>query len=77
MRVQQYESKRMAVYAGMIEAMDDNIGRLMTYLQAQGALDNTIFVFTSDNGAEGSGPVDPLSGSKQFDDGQHGLLDRL
>ena len=58
----QYESKRMAVYAGMIEAMDDNIGRLMAYLQAQGALDNTIFVFTSDNGAEGSGPVDPLTG---------------
>ena len=57
-----YESKRMAVYAGMIEAMDHNIGRLVAYLQMQGELDNTIFVFTSDNGAEGSGPVDPLSG---------------
>ena len=58
----QYESKRMAVYAGMIEAMDHNIGRLVAYLQTQGELDNTIFVFTSDNGAEGSGPVDPLTG---------------
>ncbi|MDG1112286.1 MAG: arylsulfatase [Pseudomonadales bacterium] len=58
----QYESKRMAVYAGMIEAMDHNIGRLVAYLQMQGELDNTIFVFTSDNGAEGSGPVDPLTG---------------
>jgi arylsulfatase/uncharacterized sulfatase len=42
--------------------MDHNIGRLVAYLQMQGELDNTIFVFTSDNGAEGSGPVDPLSG---------------
>ena len=58
----QYESKRMAVYAGMIESMDHNIGRLVAYLQTQGELDNTIFVFTSDNGAEGSGPVDPLTG---------------
>ena len=56
---QRYEAKRMAVYAGMIEAMDANIGRLMAYLEARGALDNTIFVFTSDNGAEGSGAQDP------------------
>ena len=56
-----YEAKRMAVYAGMIEAMDANIGRLLTYLERQGQLENTIFVFTSDNGAEGSGPQDPAS----------------
>ena len=58
---QRYEAKRMAVYAGMIEAMDFNIGRLVDYLQQQGVYENTIFVFTSDNGAEGSGPADPLS----------------
>lgn len=54
-----YEAKRMAVYAGMIEAMDANIDRLMTYLEKQGQLHNTIFIFTSDNGAEGSGARDP------------------
>ncbi|MBL6688967.1 MAG: arylsulfatase [Pseudomonadales bacterium] len=58
---QRYESKRMAVYAAMIEAMDANIGRLVEYLDAQGVLENTIFVFTSDNGAEGSGAHDPDS----------------
>ena len=54
-----YEAKRMAVYAGMIEAMDFHIGRLIDYLKAQGVYENTVFVFTSDNGAEASGPDDP------------------
>ena len=56
-----YEAKRMAVYAGMIEAMDFHIGRLVAYLKAEGQYDNTIFIFTSDNGSEGSGPADPLA----------------
>lgn len=56
-----YEAKRMSVYAGMIEAMDANIARLMAYLERQGQLENTIFIFTSDNGAEGSGAQDPQS----------------
>ncbi len=56
-----YEAKRMAVYAGMIEAMDANIARLVAYLESQGVLDNTIFIFTSDNGAEGSGAQDATS----------------
>ena len=58
---QRYEAKRMAVYAGMIEAMDANIARLVAYLENQGQLDNTLFIFTSDNGAEGSGARDPAS----------------
>ena len=56
-----YESKRMAVYAAMIEAMDQNIGRLIAHLKNKGVYDNTIFIFTSDNGAEVSGPDDPLA----------------
>ena len=56
-----YEAKRMAVYAGMIEAMDANIARLVAYLESRGQMDNTIFVFTSDNGAEGSGAQDPTA----------------
>jgi len=55
-----YESKRMAVYAAMIEAMDQNIGRLVAHLKQQGVYDNTVFIFTSDNGAEVSGAEDPL-----------------
>ena len=58
---QRFEAKRMAVYAGMIEAMDAHIGRLVTYLSSRGQLENTIFIFTSDNGAEGSGAQDMSS----------------
>ena len=58
--VQRYEAKRMAVYAGMIEAMDAHIGRLLAFLEQRGELEQTIFVFTSDNGAEGSGAQDPF-----------------
>ncbi|MDX1736539.1 MAG: arylsulfatase, partial [Halioglobus sp.] len=54
-----YEAKRMAVYAGMVEAMDFHIGRLVDYLKARGEYVNTLFIFTSDNGAEASGPADP------------------
>ena len=37
--------------AGM-KQMDDNIGEVMKKLEAMGELDNTIVVFTTDNGAE-------------------------
>ena len=56
-----YEAKRMAVYAGMIEAMDFHIGRLVSYLKSQGQYENTIFIFTSDNGSEGSGSANPTA----------------
>ena len=56
-----YNAKRMAVYAGMVEAMDFHIGRLVAHLRASGELERTIFLFTSDNGAEPSGPMDPRS----------------
>jgi arylsulfatase A-like enzyme len=51
---QRYEAKSMAVYAGMVEAMDFHIGRLIEHLKATGQYDNTLFIFTSDNGAEPS-----------------------
>ena len=49
-----HHARRMEVYAGMVDAMDMHIGRLMDYLKEIGEFENTIFVFTSDNGAEGS-----------------------
>lgn len=52
-----YHSKSMAVYAGMIDAMDHHIGRLVKHLKDIGEYNNTIFIFTSDNGAEASDPV--------------------
>ncbi|WP_299768904.1 arylsulfatase [uncultured Pseudoteredinibacter sp.] len=50
-----YNAKRMAVYAGMIEAMDFHIGRLVDHLKSTGQFENTIFIFTSDNGSEYNG----------------------
>lgn len=50
-------ARSMAVNAGMLDAMDHHIGRLLDYLSARGELDNTVFVVTSDNGPE---PSDPL-----------------
>ena len=52
-----YNARRMEVYAGMVDAMDMHIGRLMAYLESIGEYENTIFVFTSDNGAEGANVV--------------------
>lgn len=37
-------------YYSCITAMDQNIGRLLTHLEQTGELDNTIVVFTADNG---------------------------
>lgn len=51
-------AKSMAVHAGMLEAMDQHIGRLIAYLKERGLYDNTIFLLTSDNGPE---PSDPLA----------------
>jgi len=45
-------AKRMAVYAGMLENVDANMGRLQAYLEKIGEADNTVIVFMSDNGAD-------------------------
>ncbi|MFK8114465.1 MAG: arylsulfatase [Rubripirellula sp.] len=46
-----WESERMAAYAGMVDCLDQNIGRLVAHLKSIGELDNTILMFCSDNGA--------------------------
>lgn len=53
-----YSDKRMSVYAGMVDAMDHHIGRLIQYLKESGQYDNTVIIFTSDNGpAAGDVPL--------------------
>lgn len=52
------EARAMEVYAGMIEAMDQAIGRLVDTVEALGQLESTVFIITSDNGPE---PSDPSS----------------
>lgn len=45
-----HEDLRMAVYAAMIDCMDQNIGRLRDALEKEGVADNTLIIFLSDNG---------------------------
>lgn len=56
-----FHAKRMAVYAGMVDAMDHHIGRLVDHLKVTGRYDNTIFIFSSDNGSEATGGDNPRS----------------
>lgn len=41
----------MAVFAAMVDRMDQNIGRVIEHLKKTGMLDNTLIVFFSDNGS--------------------------
>lgn len=42
--------QKHAVYAAMVEAMDEAVGKVLQQLEDSGVADNTIVVFTSDNG---------------------------
>jgi len=53
------EARQMEVYAGMLENMDANIGRLLDHLRQLGVYDNTLILFLSDNGPDGNGDVNP------------------
>jgi uncharacterized sulfatase len=47
------EPHRKRVYAGMIRAVDRSVGRILDTLEEEGIADNTVVVFTSDNGGAG------------------------
>ena len=51
-------------YRRMIHHMDEGIGRIVASLRAQGLLDDTLIVFTSDNGGERFSDNWPLVGGK-------------
>ena len=51
-------------YRRMIHHMDEGIGNLVDALRSQGLLDNTLIVFTSDNGGERYSDNWPLVGGK-------------
>ena len=42
---------RMATFAAMIDHVDQGIGRILSLLEKGGDLENTLLLFTSDNGA--------------------------
>ena len=53
--------KMVRAYWGTLLSVDDSVGRLYAYLEKTGQLDNTLFIFTSDNGLL---------------EGEHGMVDK-
>jgi arylsulfatase A-like enzyme len=64
---QRYEARKMEIYAGMVDRLDQQIGEMISYLKRTGQYENTVIVFMSDNGAEGA-PLYELDGFKGWMD---------
>jgi arylsulfatase len=57
----------MEAYAAMLDCVDQNLGRLAAHLEATGELDNTIILFTSDNGAtDAGGPIGMFNNNRRY-----------
>tara|TARA_B100000902_G_scaffold399846_1_gene472966 strand:+ start:630 stop:2159 length:1530 start_codon:yes stop_codon:yes gene_type:complete len=67
---QEHEDLRMAVYAAMIDSMDQNIGRLIETIKKNKGGDNTLVLFLSDNGGcaeePGGRSSEIIPGPKEF-----------
>jgi arylsulfatase A-like enzyme len=59
-----YDGGNIATYRRMIESLDKNVGLVLAALQASGRADDTIVVFTSDNGGERFAKTWPFNGMK-------------
>ncbi|MEX0321894.1 MAG: arylsulfatase [Puniceicoccaceae bacterium] len=62
--VNKVNNEREAIFYGMIENIDDNVADLREFLDKKGVADDTIFIFTTDNGT--------ASGEKIFNDDMRG-----
>lgn len=59
-----WDGGSLATYAAMMRAADDGVGKIMATLKATGQDQNTLVVFTSDNGAERFSDTWPYVGYK-------------
>ena len=59
-----YDAGNIAVYGRMVEAMDAQVARIIATLKMKGLYDDTIIVFTSDNGGERFSQTWPFVGVK-------------
>ncbi len=62
---QRVESRKMEIYAAMVDDVDVHVGQVIDYLESIGEFDDTLIFFMSDNGAEGH---DLTAASEQFID---------
>ncbi|TWT75339.1 sulfatase-like hydrolase/transferase [Allorhodopirellula solitaria] len=71
----QIEANRMAAYAGMVDRLDQNIGRLIAHLRQKTALENTLVVFLSDNGGDyGNGAPATYASELAWKPGSHPMV---
>lgn len=56
------ETRRMEVYAAMVDGLDKGVGQVIQALKDTGEYDNTVILFLADNGAEGSVLSEPSMG---------------
>ena len=54
-------AKTLAVHAAIIDNMDHNIGKVISFLKNLGIYDNTVIIFTSDNGSSEPFPASQLT----------------
>jgi arylsulfatase A-like enzyme len=54
-------ARYMEIFAAMVDSIDQSVGRLREHLQRMGEWDNTVIVFTSDNGGSREGQHDGTS----------------
>jgi arylsulfatase A-like enzyme len=59
-----HDGGNLRTYATMVRALDEAVGQVLATLDAQGMADNTIVVFTSDNGGERFSKTWPFTGQK-------------
>lgn len=64
-----YDEDGYTAYAGMISRLDDAVGDIVALLDEMGITEDTLFIFTSDNGPQGSNWNDLVT----FFDGSGGL----
>lgn len=67
-----------ATYAAMIASVDESVGRVLALLDELKLADNTVVIFSSDNGGVGGyarpdGLIRDASAMKRKDDGDHGV----
>ncbi len=60
-------ARHMEVFAAMLDNVDQNVGRLTAFLDQIGELENTIILFSSDNGGtDAGGPTGMFNNSRRY-----------
>ncbi|SDJ08503.1 arylsulfatase [Alteribacillus bidgolensis] len=70
-------AKFQEVYAGFLTHTDEQIGVLMRSLEEMGVLDNTVFIFLSDNGASPAGGFNGSINRSKVDNGMEEKVEEL